>query len=217
MPPSEDLEPARKALPRGAVKLASWPIVLWGVLGVVAVLVESAGRLGRVAVRLIREQGLTHLQLALLGGWLVAIGYAEGYRGFQQRFSPRTVARALCLAERPRPLHVALAPLFCMALFHTTRRRLYATWGLVAGIVALVMLVRRLPPIYRAIVDGGVACALAWGTLAMLVYLVRGLAGASMPISADLPEGAAAAPRAAGEVPVPGRGVVSGAGEPGAK
>jgi hypothetical protein len=54
--------------------------------------------------------------------------------------------------------------------------------------VALVLLVRRMPPLYRALVDAGVACALAWGTIAMLVYLVRGLSGRQMPVPADVVE-----------------------------
>jgi hypothetical protein len=176
-------------------------IVLWGVLGVVLVLIEAIYRLGMTAVRIIGAQGLTPYELALLALWMVVICYFEGYRGFQQRFSPRVVARALYLSAHRRPLHVVLAPLFCMALFHTTRRRLIATWLLIVGIVTLIVLVRQLPPPYRAIVDAGVACALAWGTVVMLVYLARGLAGCPMPVSADIFEEAAlgAASRQDGE------------------
>ncbi|WP_437605467.1 hypothetical protein WMF20_30690 [Sorangium sp. So ce834] len=170
-------------------------IVLWGVLGVVAVLVEAIYRLGSTAARLLTAHELTTGQLFLLAAWTVVIAYFEGYRGFQQRFSPRVVARALYLAEHRRPLHVALAPLYCMALFHTTRRRLIATWVLIAGIVALILLVRRMSPPYRAIVDAGVAFALAWGTASILIYLARGLAGRPPDISADVPEGALRAGR----------------------
>ncbi|XXX72885.1 hypothetical protein WMF30_35075 [Sorangium sp. So ce134] len=165
-------------------------VVLWGVLGVVAVLVEAIYRLGAMAARILTAHDLTTGQLVLLAAWTVVIAYFEGYRGFQQRFSPRVVARALYLAEHRRPLHVALAPLYCMALFHTTRRRLIATWVLIAGIVALILLVRQMSPPYRAIVDAGVAFALAWGTASMLVYLALGLAGRPPGISADIPEDA---------------------------
>ncbi|WP_437964215.1 hypothetical protein WMF04_31445 [Sorangium sp. So ce260] len=163
-------------------------VVLWGVLGVVAVLIEAIYRLGATAVRILTTHDLTTGQLILLAAWTVVIAYFEGYRGFQQRFSPRVIARALHLAEHRRPLHVALAPLYCMALFHTTRRRLIATWVLIAGIVALILLVRQMSPPYRAIVDAGVAFALAWGTASILVYLARGLAGRPPAIAADVPE-----------------------------
>ncbi|KYF63214.1 hypothetical protein [Sorangium cellulosum] len=165
-------------------------VVLWGVLGVVAVLVEAIYRLGTLAVRILTTHAFTTGQLILLAAWTVVIIYFEGYRGFQQRFSPRVVARALHLAEHRRPLHVALAPLYCMALLHATRRRLIATWALIAGIVALILLVRQMPPPYRAIVDAGVALALAWGTVSILVYLAQGLAGRPLGIAPDVPEAA---------------------------
>ena len=58
---------------------------------------------------------------------------------------------------------------------------------LVAGIVAVILLVRALPPVWRALIDAGVALALAWGTAVMIVYFVRGLAGPPIPIGPDLP------------------------------
>lgn len=169
-------------------------VILWGVGGTVVLLVEAIWRLGKLGARMLRDHELTAAQWALLGVWLVLICYAEGYRGFQQRFSPRVIARALHLAAHPRPLHVLLAPLHVMALIHATRRRLIASWVLVAGIVAIILLVRMLPPVYRGIVDVGVACALTWGTVSILVYLVRGLAGAPMPVDPDLPEPAPSRP-----------------------
>ncbi|WP_437274915.1 hypothetical protein WME90_27095 [Sorangium sp. So ce375] len=176
-------------------------VILWGVLGVVAVLVEAICRLAATAARILTVHTLTAGQLVLLAAWTVAIAYFEGYRGFQQRFSPRVVARALHLAEHRRPLHVALAPLYCMALFHATRRRLIATWALVAGIVALILLVRQMPPPYRAIVDAGVAFALAWGAASILVCLARGLAGRPLGLSPEVPEEAARRLVATDEVP----------------
>lgn len=164
----------------------------WGVGGTVVILAEAIYRLTAIAVGTLRREGLTAGQAAFLVAWCAFIVYVEGYRAFQKRFSPRTVARAFYLAEHPRPLHVVLAPLYCMALIHTTRRRLIASWILVVGIVSVILLVRLLPPVYRAIIDGGVACALAWGTGVMLVYFVKGLRGAKIPIDPDVPEEQAA-------------------------
>lgn len=163
-------------------------VALWGIGGTVAVLLEGVVRLAQTAIGILGRETITAGQAAFGAAWLAFIVYVEGYRAFQKRFSPRCVARALYLAEHPRPLHVALAPLYVMALMHTTRRRLIASWILVVGIVAVVLLVRALPPVWRALIDAGVAIALAWGTVVMLVYFVRGLAGHPIPVPPDLPE-----------------------------
>lgn len=148
---------------------------------------EGIYRLARTAVEILTTTEVSAGQAAFGAAWLGFIVYVEGYRAFQKRFSPRVVARALYLAEHPRPLHVALAPIYVMALMHTTRRRLIGSWILVAGIVAVILLVRALPPVWRALIDAGVATALAWGTIVMIVYFVKGLAGHPIPISPDLP------------------------------
>lgn len=150
-------------------------------------LAEGIYRLAKTAIDNLVGAELTLGQTAFGAAWLTFIVYVEGYRAFQKRFSPRVVARALHLAEHPRPLHVALAPLYVMALLHTTRRRLITSWILVAGIVAVILLVRSFPPVWRALIDAGVALALAWGTAVMIIYFVRGLAGHPMPVGPDLP------------------------------
>jgi hypothetical protein len=162
-------------------------IALWGVGGVVATLVEAIVRLGDIALGILLRERVTVAQMAVFAAWMVFIVFVEGYRAFQKRFSPRVVARAMYLCDHPRPLHVALAPLFTMGLMHATRRRLVANWLLVAGIVALILLMRVMPPVYRAIVDAGVAVALAWGTLVMLVLFVRALRGDVPKIALELP------------------------------
>lgn len=163
-------------------------IFAWGVVGVILVVGEAAARLLRFAITTLKQRDLGPWEAAFFVGFLAFILYAEGYRGFQKRFSPRTVARAVHLAKNPRPLAVVLAPLYCMALFGTTRRRLVASWLLVAGIVSVVLLVRGLPPVYRALVDAGVGCALVWGMTSMGVYSVLALRGKAMPVAADVPE-----------------------------
>jgi hypothetical protein len=160
-------------------------IFAWGVLGTIAVVGEAALRLLRFAYETLKTRDLGAQELAFLGGFLVFILYTEGYRGFQKRFSPRTVARAVHLAHHPRPLSVVLAPIYCMALFGAPRRRLVASWVLVAGIVGLILLVRLLPPLHRALVDLGVGCALVWGLTSMVVYSVLALRGRPMPVPAE--------------------------------
>jgi hypothetical protein len=166
-------------------------IALWGVGGVVLLLGEAIWRLADTALTILLREGLTAGQTAVFVVWLAFIVYVEGYRAFQKRFSPRVVARALHLCDEPRPLHVVLAPLYCMTLLHATRRRLVASWILVAGIVGIILLVRAMPPVYRAIIDAGVVCALAWGTVVMIVLFVRALLGTAPPVPLDLPSEAA--------------------------
>lgn len=167
---------------------------VWGVFGTVAVLAEAIFRLTNVALTTLNPSNMGPAEAAFFVAWMTFILYVEGYRAFQKRFSPRVVARAFYLADHPRPLHVALAPLYCMALLHATRRRLIGSWILVAGIVAIIILVRHLPPMYRAIVDGGVACALTWGTVVMVVCFFQRLRGAEIAVPPDVPE--EASPRA---------------------
>ena len=161
-------------------------IFMWAVLGVVIVLGEAVARLLRFAWSILRERDLGPWEITFSIAFLAFILYTEGYRGFQKAFSPRTVARAVHLAHHPRPLAVLLAPLYCMALFGATRKRLVVSWVLVAGIVALVLLVRLLPPTYRALVDAGVGSALLWGTGSILVYAVQALRGRPMPVAPDV-------------------------------
>jgi hypothetical protein len=93
-------------------------------------------------------------------------------------------ARAL---ELRKPLHVALAPLFVMALIHATRKRLIVSWVVLLGIVGLVVAVQNTPQPWRGIIDGGVALALLWGSVAVVVWWLKARRGDPMPVSADLP------------------------------
>src|SRR5687768_4998838 len=103
------------------------------------------------------------LELAGLVTWVAFNAYSEGYRGFHKMFSPRVIARARALDADPRPLFVALAPLYCMGLIHATKRRLIVSWTLTLGIVAIVVIVRMVEQPWRGIIDAGVVVGLAWG------------------------------------------------------
>lgn len=157
----------------------------WGMLGAMVVVGEAIARLGRFSHETLKARDLGAWEIGFFVSFLAFILYTEGYRGFQKRFSPRTVARAVHLAHHPRPVYVLLAPLYCMALIGAPPRRLLASWLLIAGIVVIVLLVRLLPPLYRALVDVGVASALVWGLVSMVVYSVLALRGRPMPVPAD--------------------------------
>lgn len=168
---------------------------VWGVLGVVAILLNAVYGLLPIAIDAL-EMPLSSLHHLGIFGSLVFLGYSEGYRGFQQQFSPRVVARARYLAGHPAFLRVVFAPLFCMGFFHATRRRLLTTWILTLGIVGFVIVLRSTPQPWRGIVDLGVVVGLLWGAGSITFFAVCALTGRPPQIQADVP-GQAAAPEAA--------------------
>jgi hypothetical protein len=164
-------------------------VATWGVLGVVLLLLQAVVKLGIVAAApFVSGSGLTPLESAVCASWVLFSVYAEGYRGFQKSFVPRTVARAFHLSSDPRPFSVLLAPLFAMALIRARPRRLLVSWTLVAFIVLAVIFIRRLPAPWRSIVDMGVVAGLAWGTASLITSFVRALRGDVPRFPLDLPE-----------------------------
>jgi hypothetical protein len=139
--------------------------------------------LAQAMVRLshhVREAMTTELSLgerAALGAWLLFMAYAEGYRGFQRSFSPRVVTRGLHLARAPRPLDVALAPLFCMGLYRASPRLLGRSWALVGCLVVVIAALHFAPQPWRGLIDAGVVVGLGWGLFALLGAATRALVG----------------------------------------
>ncbi|HSD88469.1 MAG TPA: hypothetical protein VLB44_13170 [Kofleriaceae bacterium] len=155
---------------------------LWGVFGVVVILAQAIYRLAPMALAL-RDQTLTAVQWGVLVLWVAFMGYSEGYRAFHKNFSPRVVARARHLAATPRPLFVALAPLYCMGFFHATRRRKIVSWSVTLGVIGLVILVRQLAQPWRGIIDAGVVLGLAMG----VVSIVHHAMGRAISVPPDVP------------------------------
>lgn len=179
---------------------------VWGVLGFAAIVFRAVWSLTPIALAPIRAGTMTTVQWLLYVGWLLFMVYSEGYKGFQRKVAPRVAARAMYLAHHPRPLHVLLAPLFCMGLIHATRKRLIVSWCALTGIVSLVLIVRQLDQPWRGIIDGGVVAGLGWGLLAVLWSFARALQGHAMPVPADIPGEAHAGPALDPRADAPDRG-----------
>jgi hypothetical protein len=162
--------------------------MFWGIGGNVAFLAYAVARLIPIAREALSME-LDPLHWLGLAASVLSLGYYEGYRAFQKAFSPRTVARGLCIAADPRPLHLVLAPLHCMGLFHATPKRIIVSWAVLLGVTGLVLLVRELDQPWRGIVDAGVVVGLSWGTVSMLVVWVQALRGKPIAVPPDLPEG----------------------------
>lgn len=168
-------------------------ISLWGIGGVFLLIGSALWRLTPLAIEPIADGSLSAGQWALMIGWSAFNAYAEGYRGFQLRFSPRTAARALYLGHNPTPLRVALAPLFCMGFFGATRRVLIAAWAVLLMVAGLVALVRALDQPWRGIVDAGVVVGLGWGLASLLAFYVAGLTSNSLPADPQVPDAGSSA------------------------
>ena len=125
---------------------------VWGVGGILLLLSFAIVRLGGVALEL-GGYPLTVLQWGLVLVWLVYMVWAEGYKGFHLAFAPRVVVRANYLANNPRPVHVLLAPLYCMGYIHATTRRRILSIALTSMILTFVFMVRLLPQPWRSMVD----------------------------------------------------------------
>ncbi|MEM9460595.1 MAG: hypothetical protein AAGF11_40880 [Myxococcota bacterium] len=160
--------------------------MVWGLLGVIVLVTQPIVRLTPLVVEAV-EGGLSVLQWVVMILWVLVNAHAEGYRGFHRRFSPRVVARAQVLAANPRPAWVVFAPLFCMSLFHASRRGVWTARILVVSIVTLVLAVRQLPQPWRGIVDAGVVVGLAIGLSSIVLFIGRMLAGHPPTVPPDLP------------------------------
>lgn len=161
---------------------------IWGVGGILLLLLFAIVRLGSVALEL-NSFDLTLMHWVLMLAWFAYMVWAEGYKGFHLAFAPRVVVRASYLAANPRPLHVLLAPLFCMGYIHATRKRRILSIALSLMIVCFVLLARMLPQPWRGIVDVGVVAGLAFGVCSIVYYLLqlRQAGAASLPVPADVP------------------------------
>ncbi len=142
----------------------------WGIGGIVLLLLFAVVRLGPMALEL-SSQELQQIHWFALAVSVLYMAYAEGYKGFFLAFAPRVIARATYLQANPRPLHVLLAPVFCMGYIYATRKRKLLSFGLTGMIICFVLLVRLLPQPWRGIVDAGVVTGLILGIASILYFL----------------------------------------------
>jgi hypothetical protein len=159
---------------------------LWGIAGVILLLVSAVYRLTPRAWEAY-SYPWSWYHWFTFGAIVVFMAYFEGYRAFQQGFSPRVAARARYLRSHPRFVHVLFAPLFCMAYFHAQRRRQIVSLSVTAGIIILIILVRLLAQPWRGMVDGGVIIGLAWGLASLLYFSYQAFTAAHFPYSPEVP------------------------------
>lgn len=164
----------------GAVA-AAWAIVGWS-----AVLAFAIVRLSRIAAEALAGE-LTPPQVALLLANTALMAWAEGYRGFQRKFSPRAAARVLYLRRHADRRLALLAPFFCIGYFRASPRILRLTWTGTVLIVLLIIAVHQMPQPWRGIVDAGVVLGLSWGLVSFLVMSGRALTTGVYPVPPEVP------------------------------
>jgi hypothetical protein len=160
---------------------------VWGIAGLSLLFGSALFRLYPYAQALM-EIPLEWFHGASLATSLIFMGYAEGYKGFHLKFSPRAAARALYLKGNPTLVRVLLAPLFCMGFFHATRKRKIVSFSLTIGIIGLIVLVRQLPQPWRGIVDAGVVVGLGWGLLSVWLFSIKAFFGTGFDVSPETPD-----------------------------
>ena len=160
----------------------------WGLTGVFLLLGSAVYRLSFVAIAALSSDFLWYHWVSLSLSVLF-MGYAEGYRAFQQGFSPRVAARAKYLKNHPNILHVLLGPLFCMAFFYAPLKRKITSVSVTAGVIILILLVRLMPQPWRGIIDLGVVVGLAWGFVSLIIFSFLAFRSDTFDYSPEVPEG----------------------------
>lgn len=159
---------------------------VWGVFGVCLLLGSAIYRLGSRAV-LVSDVELTPVHLLVLAGGLLFMIYSEGYKGFQQSFSPRVAARAKYLWSHADTSEMIFAPFFMMGYWRAEKRRKIISYSLTIGIICMVLLVRLFPSPWREIVDLCVVVGLLWGLISFLVFLYAAFTSPRFSHSPEVP------------------------------
>lgn len=160
--------------------------VVWGVGGVLTLLGSAIARLLPLALEPLNAE-MAWPTIAAYVASVVLMAYAEGWRGFHQKFSPRVVARAAWLGDHPKAVWLALAPAFCTGLVGASRKRMIVAWILPMAIIVLVLIVRNVPQPWRGAVDAGVVVGLGIGCASIAYHGVRTLLGTRPDTPLDLP------------------------------
>lgn len=155
---------------------------LWGSVGVVYILAKAIKRVVPIALEPFQNGvPLTTFQLGSYIATCLFFAYAEGYKGFQRKFSPLVVSRSFSLTHRSPFFHALLGPAYSMGLFHSTKKRMVTSWSVTIGVAVIVTAVKKLAYPWRNIVDAGVVVGLTWGSVSILAGYVKALVTGRLP------------------------------------
>ena len=160
---------------------------IWGIVGLSLIFGRGLGCLYPY-VQELEFNSFSWFHWVAVAVSLLFMGYAEGYKGFQLKFSPRAAARARYLKNNPTLLRVLFAPLFCMGFFHATKKRKIVAYSLTTMIILLIVLVRELDQPWRGIVDVGVLLGLGWGLVSIWLFSIKAFFGKGFDVSPETPD-----------------------------
>jgi hypothetical protein len=166
-----------------------WIATIWGITGVTALIGTAILRLyDKAALAFTDQYELTTLHWIVMIGFSIFMLIAEGYRGFQKKFSPRTAARTHYLYQHTTLKRLILAPFFCMGYFDATKKTRIIAISLTAGIICLILLMRLVPMPMRGVLDVGVVLGLSYGLLSYFCFLVKVFTQKDHGHSPEMPE-----------------------------
>jgi len=145
---------------------------IWAIIGLLALLAFACWRLSAYTIESF-SMPLTWLHWVVFVAWTLFMAHGEGYKGFQLKFSPRFAARCKYLLTNATWLQTITAPLFCMAYFHSSKKRMIATWALTAMIVCFIFAFRLIPQPWKGLLDFGVVFGLAWGMVSTIYFCFK--------------------------------------------
>ncbi|MGJ8672486.1 hypothetical protein [Rubritalea sp.] len=166
-----------------------WIATIWGIIGVTAFIGTAILRLyEKAALAFTGDYELTTMHWVIMIAFSIFMLIAEGYRGFQKKFSPRTAARTQQLFLHPTLKRTLLAPFFCMGYFDATKKTRIIAFSLTAGIICLILLMRLVSMPMRGVLDVGVVLGLSYGLLSYFCFLVKVFTKVDHGHSPEMPE-----------------------------
>ena len=162
---------------------------IWGSIGVLSLLIFSVVRLSNIALEFFVYPVHIWHWLALVV-WVVFMAYSEGYKGFQQAFSPRVAARLIWLQQNPKAWLVVLAPLYAMGFIYASKKRIIISYSILIMVLVFVAIAVNLPQPWRPIVDAGVVVGLLWGAAVTGWYIFVAIRTGTSLVNPELPSSA---------------------------
>ena len=129
---------------------------------------------------------LSVIQWVVLIVFAVFMIYAEGVKGFQKKFSPRTAARIRLLRSEPTLIRVILAPLFAMGFFQANKKTRIVVFSILIMVIILISLVSLLAQPWRGIIDCGVVLGLSWGLISFWIFTFKALTSEKFDYSPEM-------------------------------
>ena len=157
-----------------------WLAPSWAIVGFSGLMLWAIYRLALITVDAL-QMPMSVLAWALLIINTLFMAWSEGYRGFQQAYSPRFARRVVLLRTTESFPNMLLAPLFAMGFYGADPKRMRITYLIALLLVVVIIVFHQIPQPWRGVLDAGVVVGLSWGTLATWWHCYLALTGKPLP------------------------------------